>query len=1278
MLDIVRRWLMDMNGEFSLAEEQLRKLSRAVEQSASGIIITDLDGTIEFVNPAFTEITGYTAQEVAGKTPRILKSNQNSPELYEQLWAAITQGQVWQGELVNKKKNGELYWEFATVSPVKDKTGRTTHYLAVKEDISQRKKAEETLQKRNRQLALINRASQIFSSTLELDEVIQIILREMHRLLNIEATSYWLRNPDTGELVCEQASGPGNDRVIGWRLAPGQGLTGRSAESGRAQIVADMLLEPEYFEAVDRYTGLKLRSLMTIPLRAKGEVIGVLNLADTEVGRFSQDDISLLEPIAAVAASAIKNAQLFRETQRQRKIAESLRQVTAIISSSLDLDTVLDKIFEQLRRVIHYDGAGLFLHEDDALLLVGGTELVRQFIGNRVPLDGSNITVEPFMQKKSITVADIQTEARWIEDWPQLTDPYTKKVRGWMGAPLLRDDQAIGVLTVDSFEMAMYTERDAQILRTFANQAAIAIQNARQAQKTQAALHETQILYRISSILSKTPDVQTGVTAALAEFLAALNLKQGGITLLTPDKQSGKLHALVQNGRPQPIGIPVKIVAQVYQEIIKTGQPVAILDALNDPRLADALELSIAHNIKSILLVPLLVRGQVIGLLGADSTDEPRHFTPREIGLAQSIADQIATAIDNASLLEREQQQRKMADSLRQVALALNSSLDQDVVIPKILDQLRNVIHYDSAGLFLADDKVLVLSGGVNLDEQHIGFQIPLDSKIRAAQVFNNRQPIITPDVRKDPYWDPKSTSGLILSWMAAPLLIGDEAIGVLTMDSFELDTYTANDVQVFQTFANHAALAITNARLFKAKQVALEQARTLYRASLALSVTIELQQTIRLILAELHKVLPYDHASVHELLGSSMEAIGGAGFEQISTWTGWKFNIFSNNFANVLAHRKDPVIVDDLQDNIGFQTGPHEDTGARSWIGVSLLFGNRVVGALCLDKSEPAYFKPEHAQVIKAFAVQAAIAVENSRLFKEEQRQRQVAEQRTGDLSQALDQLRATQNQLVMQEKMASLGMLTAGIAHEIKNPLNFVTSFAQLSVELASDLKNLLWQQSLAPTVLAEIDSILRDLQYNATSINEEGQRANSIVQSMLLHSRGGSSSERQSADINALLQEAVVLAFHSMRAKDIEFDISINADYASNLPPLWVVPQNLSRVFVNLVNNAYDATRERKSKSTENFEALLSIATENKEHQVEIRIRDNGMGISPERRAKLFTPFYTTKPAGEGTGLGLSISYDIIVQEHQGEIFVDSQEGKFTEVVIRLPKTSSTQRS
>jgi len=214
--DVVQliEYTLDITGR-KQSEEKLRKLSRAVAQSGNAIVITDLKADIEFVNPAFSTITGYAADEVLGKNPRILKSNQNPPELYQEMWRALVNGEVWQGELINRKKTGEHYWEFATISPVKDKDQTPTHYLAVKEDITQRKRAEEELQRRNRQLALINHASQIFGSTLKLDEVIQIILGEMHRLLNIVATSYWLRNPKTGELVCRQASGPGND-IISW------------------------------------------------------------------------------------------------------------------------------------------------------------------------------------------------------------------------------------------------------------------------------------------------------------------------------------------------------------------------------------------------------------------------------------------------------------------------------------------------------------------------------------------------------------------------------------------------------------------------------------------------------------------------------------------------------------------------------------------------------------------------------------------------------------------------------------------------------------------------------------------------------------------------------------------------------------------------------------------------------------------------------------------------------------------------------------------------------
>ena len=282
---------------------------------------------------------------------------------------------------------------------------------------------------------------------------------------------------------------------------------------------------------------------------------------------------------------------------------------------------------------------------------------------------------------------------------------------------------------------------------------------------------------------------------------------------------------------------------------------------------------------------------------------------------------------------------------------------------------------------------------------------------------------------------------------------------------------------------------------------------------------------------------------------------------------------------------------------------------------------------------------------------------------------------------------LKATQQQLVTQQKLASLGQLTAGIAHEIKNPLNFVNNFAALSIDLAKELREEIVKiedgglkienggsRIVDGERLANMKEILETLEQNAEKINHHGKRADGIVKSMMQHARG-SSGQREIVDINHLLDEAVNLTYHGMRANDASFNITIEKDYDESIGKIEIVPQDLSRVFLNIVNNACYATQQRKKdkkSEKDGFSPTLSVRTKNLGDKIEIRIRDNGNGIPVDVREKIFNPFFTTKPTGQGTGLGLSISYDIIVQEHKGEIKVETEEGKFTEFVLRLPKS------
>ena len=281
--------------------------------------------------------------------------------------------------------------------------------------------------------------------------------------------------------------------------------------------------------------------------------------------------------------------------------------------------------------------------------------------------------------------------------------------------------------------------------------------------------------------------------------------------------------------------------------------------------------------------------------------------------------------------------------------------------------------------------------------------------------------------------------------------------------------------------------------------------------------------------------------------------------------------------------------------------------------------------------------------------------------------------ESRNLDLETTMSRLKSAQEQLVTKEKMASLGQLTAGIAHEIKNPLNFVNNFAYLSTELTRELAQELDdnKEKKVSEILEDIEGLLEDLNFNANKINEHGKRADGIVRSMLLHSRGRSG-ERQEIEVNSFLDEYVNLAYHGMRANDPEFMIRIDKSFDPEVKKCEIVPQDIGRVFINLLNNAFYASWENAK--TSGKDALVSISTKLEEDGVHIIVKDNGGGIPEELKKKIFEPFFTTKPTGQGTGLGLSLSYEIVTLGHHGKMYVDSEKGEGASFTVVLPVENS----
>jgi signal transduction histidine kinase len=307
---------------------------------------------------------------------------------------------------------------------------------------------------------------------------------------------------------------------------------------------------------------------------------------------------------------------------------------------------------------------------------------------------------------------------------------------------------------------------------------------------------------------------------------------------------------------------------------------------------------------------------------------------------------------------------------------------------------------------------------------------------------------------------------------------------------------------------------------------------------------------------------------------------------------------------------------------------------------------------------------------------------IERSQLIEQQKTEleKQVTE-RTAELKQSLEELKTTQAQLIQSEKMASLGELTAGIAHEIQNPLNFVNNFSEVSIELADELKDEITKINVNENEKENIEGILNDLVQNQEKINQHGKRADAIVKSMLQHSRV-STGQKELTDINALADEYLRLSYHGLRAKDKTFNATLQTDFDASLQKISIIPQDIGRVLLNLFNNAFYACTERsrsavtrkKNQTAESYEPTVSVCTKKVDGKIEIHVKDNGNGVPQKVLDKIFQPFFTTKPTGEGTGLGLSLSYDII-KAHGGDIKVISKEGEGAEFVIQLPVNRET---
>jgi PAS domain S-box-containing protein len=1047
----------------------------------------------------------------------------------------------------------------------------------------------------------------------------------------------------TAEVLQAINSSPGNLTPVFDAMLDKATRLSEAAFAHVADLAADEYQERAGFLVRQGLSLGGFRTVLAVPMRKDASLLGAITIYRREVQLFSDKQIALLQSFAAQAVIAMENARLLRELrQRQAELARSVDELTAtgdvlkIISrSTFELQLALDTLVSTAARLCETEMVLISRREGDqyrSAAAIGFAPEFQSFMQSHPLTPGrGSIVGRVALEKRVIQIEDVTVDP----DYTLSEAISLSGQRSALGVPLLREDDLIGVIVLARRRVEPFTDRQIELMRTFADQAVIAMENTRLLGELTRREEELRVTFDHMGDGVVMFDAGLRLASWNRNFQELLDIPDS--FLAGRPGLEDYVRLLVGRGELGEADADNQVTfyrerASQHWSTERIRPDGRVIEVRNNP-----------------------VPGGGVVLIYSDITE--RKKAEAEIATARDAAE---------AALER---QTATADILKVIA---SSPTDVQPVLDAVAKAAQRFCGAEDTLISLREDDEIIWAAHEGSLTPVLG-RGPFDRNSISGRTVVDSCTIHLPDMGalgRDEMTNSQTMAAAsgTRAALAAPMLREGVAVGCILLRKREPGAFTPQQIELLETFAAQAVIAIQNVRLFTELGA---RNRELTESLEQQTATAEILRVISQSPTNVQPVLDVVANAARRFCGATdaiivlrddNESVTAAHEGPIPTTLGLRRPIRRSSVVGRAIIDGSTVHVADISQVDSVEYADVVAISAGEWratVAAPMMREGNAIGSIALRRAEAGPFSDRQVELLETFAAQAVIAIENVRLFTE--------------LRDSLERLKAAQANLIQSEKMASLGQLTAGIAHEIKNPLNFVNNFAGLSVELLDELK-----QAAAPALealdadqRAEVNETIELLTGNLDKIAEHGMRADGIVRSMLSHSRGGKG-DWQESNINALVEEALNLAYHGARAQDKEFNVTLERDFAPEAGPIDVVPQDLTRVFLNLFGNGfYAATKRRLGGANAGYRPTLKVSTRDLGDLVEVRVRDNGTGIPPEVRDKLFQPFFTTKPTGEGTGLGLSISYDIVTQQHGGTIKVESEPGSFTEFTVRLPR-------